>query len=61
MKKLKKFAKTLWKDESGQGMAEYVLLLVIVVGLVFMFKDKIKTAVEGQVNGVTDKISNFGN
>ena len=56
MKKLKNFAKTLWKDESGQGMAEYVLLLVIVVGLVFMFKDKIASAVKDKMGEVTSEM-----
>jgi Flp pilus assembly pilin Flp len=52
MKKLKNFAKTLWSDESGQGTAEYVLLIAIVVGLVIMFKDKIVGLVRGKLDQV---------
>jgi pilus assembly protein Flp/PilA len=34
-----KLAKNLWNDESGQGLAEYALLLgLIVVGVVIIIK-----------------------
>jgi Flp pilus assembly pilin Flp len=52
MKKLKNFAQTLWNDEGGQGTAEYVLLIAIVVGLVIMFKDKIIGLVKGKLDQV---------
>ncbi len=42
MKELKKFAKAIWSDESGQGATEYILLLVVVVGLVMLFGPRIK-------------------
>ena len=34
MKSLRKFSKRLLKNDRGQGMVEYILLLVIVVGVV---------------------------
>lgn len=49
MKKFKNFSKKLLKKESGQGATEYILLLVVVVALVLMFKDKIKTTVDGKI------------
>jgi Flp pilus assembly pilin Flp len=59
MKRLKNFAKRLVKDESGQGTAEYVLLLAIVVGALVMFggplKEKIKAKWES-VSGQMDQI-----
>lgn len=42
MNKLRKFAKDLWSDESGQGMLEYVLLVVAIVAVIAIFKGKIK-------------------
>ncbi len=42
---MKNFIKSLWKDESAQGATEYIMLLVVVVALAMMFKDKIKTQV----------------
>lgn len=59
MKKLKTFAKTFWNDESGQGTAEYVLLVAIVVALVIMFKTPIMNAMKAQIDKVTGNISNF--
>jgi len=32
------------RNKRGQGATEYILLLVVVVGLVMLFKDKIKGA-----------------
>ncbi len=49
MKKLTNFFKKLWKDESGQGATEYILLLVVIVGIIIVFKEPIKNAVMGKV------------
>ena len=50
---MKKLIQKLWKDESAQGMTEYILLLVVVVGLFIVFKDQIK----GQIDGLISKLS----
>ncbi|WP_374029508.1 Flp1 family type IVb pilin [Bdellovibrio bacteriovorus] len=50
MKKFKNFSKKLLKNKSGQGATEYILLLVVVVALVLMFKDQIKTTVSGKIS-----------
>ncbi|GIL18802.1 MAG: hypothetical protein BroJett040_25530 [Oligoflexia bacterium] len=52
MTKVKTFFKNLWKDESGQGTAEYVLLLVIVVALVLMFRGKIMELIKGKLEEI---------
>jgi len=31
------------KNQKGQGMVEYILLLVVIIGLVFAFKGRITT------------------
>lgn len=36
--------KNLLKNTSGQGATEYILLLVVIVGLVMMFGPRIKSA-----------------
>lgn len=41
--------KNIVKNESGQGATEYILLLVVIVGLVMMFGPRIKTAITGKV------------
>lgn len=53
--KFKNFSKKLLKNRSGQGATEYILLLVVVVALVVMFKDQIKTTMNdkiGELNGM---------
>jgi Flp pilus assembly pilin Flp len=55
----KSFSKKLRKSESGQGATEYILLLVVVVALVVLFKDKIKTTMDGKLGELQNSISNF--
>ncbi len=55
--KFKSFSKKLFKNQRGQGATEYILLLVVVVALVVMFKNQIKTAMEGQIETLKGKIS----
>lgn len=59
MKKFKKFTKRMLKNESGQGATEYILLLVVVVALVMIFKNEIKSTVEGKVGELRDSIMSF--
>ena len=59
MKKLKSTALQLWKDESGQGTAEYVLILVLVVALGYVFRDNFKEIFKGKVEAVAGEISKF--
>ena len=59
MKSLKNLAKSLWKDESGQGTAEYVLLVAIVVALVIAFKKPLMEAMNKKIGDVTGQISGF--
>jgi Flp pilus assembly pilin Flp len=56
---MKNFIKSLWKDESAQGATEYIMLLVVVVGLALLFKEKIKGQVEGLINDLTAKLDLF--
>lgn len=59
MQKIKNFAKKLWQDEAGQGMAEYVLLIVVILAIAAIFKRQIKSAFETKMNDVSSGISGF--
>lgn len=59
MKSMTSMMKNLWKDESGQGATEYILLLVVVVGLAFVFKDKIMAIVTGKLEELAGSIGEF--
>ncbi len=59
MKQFKSVLKKLWSDEAGQGTAEYVLLLVLVVALVIAFGKPLKEAVMGKISSLTGSINEF--
>ncbi|MBX3041944.1 MAG: hypothetical protein KF789_14655 [Bdellovibrionaceae bacterium] len=62
MNKFKQFSKRLMKNKSGQGMVEYILLLVVVVAIVVLMKDKLSTYVSGDMfNSLTEKIGGVMN
>ena len=61
MKSIKKLAQNLWNDESAQGATEYILLLVVVVGIVMAFKKPIMEAINKQLAGVTSDMSSISN
>ena len=44
MKILKKI-KNFWDDESGMGVVEVVLIIIVLVGLVMLFKKQITSLV----------------
>jgi len=52
MKNIKNTLKRVWEDESAQGATEYILLLMIVVAIVLLFKDRIKGLVEGRLDSL---------
>lgn len=56
---MKKALKNLWQDESAQGATEYILMLVIVVGIAMLFKDKIRTIIDGKIEEVGSAIGTF--
>lgn len=61
MKKLnlKNRLQSFWKDESGQGTAEYVMLIMIVVAIVVIFKQKIKDAIDKKMTDAAGQIGGF--
>jgi Flp pilus assembly pilin Flp len=56
---MKNYLKQLWKDESGQGMTEYALLILVIVAIAVIFKDKIKGAVQTKMEAVSGSINDF--
>lgn len=57
MNKLKQLTHRLTKNNRGQGMVEYILLLVVVVAIVMAAKPYLTQYVEGDLLGsLTEKI-----
>lgn len=40
-----KILKEFWEEESGVGVVEVILILVVLIGLVLIFKSKLTTIV----------------
>lgn len=57
MKKLKIFSGRLFRNQSGQGATEYILLLVVVVGLIIAFKKPITEALQDKISTLRDAMS----
>lgn len=55
-KKLWKSVRTFWQDESGVGVVEIILILVVLISLVLLFKEQITSLVKT----VLTKIKNQG-
>lgn len=50
--KLKKWWYGFWRSEDGMGVVEVILIIVVLIGLVIIFKNQIT----GVVNDIFDKI-----
>jgi Flp pilus assembly pilin Flp len=59
MKLLKTKMKRIRNSQSGQGMTEYILLIVIVIAVAVVFKEPIKNAVKGKMESVGGEIQGF--
>jgi len=52
-----KSLKNFWEDESGIGVVEVVLILVVLIGLVIIFKDQITEIMENIFKEIEKKTS----
>ncbi len=59
MRNFKTKFKEILKDESAQGMTEYVLLVMVVVAIVILFKDNIKEVIKSKMNDLGSSIGGF--
>lgn len=53
------FAKII-NDESGQGLTEYIFLVVVVVAIAMAFRTQITEAIKSKLDSVSSDISSFG-
>ena len=52
---LGKEIREFWKDEQGVGVIELVLILVVLIGLVIIFKKQINTLLENIFKQINSK------
>ncbi len=62
MNQLKKLGRNImggvqkfWKDESGMGTVEVILIIVVLIGLVIVFKEQISGIVEDVFKTIRDE------
>ena len=59
---MKKIVQDFWKDESGMGTVEIILIIVVLIGLVIVFKKQINDLVNKifkKINSDSNKISGW--
>lgn len=52
---MRNFLKNFFKDESGMGVVEVILIIVVLIGLVIIFQTQIKKVVDGIFKTITSK------
>lgn len=57
VKNIKNGVKRFWEDESGMGVVEIVLIIIVLIGLVVLFKKQITSL----VNSVLVKMTSQAN
>jgi Flp pilus assembly pilin Flp len=55
MDKLKENLKEFMKEEDGIGVVEIILIIVVLIGLVIIFRDSIQSLVEKIFENITGK------
>lgn len=62
MKTFKRELKAFWRDESGLGTVEIILIMVVLIGLVVIFKKQLNDLVKkifGKINSDSGSIISF--
>ena len=57
---MKSMVKAFWEDESGVGVVEMILILVVLIGLVLIFKRQLTNIVNGIIDTINSKVGNVG-
>ena len=53
MRNLREFAKDFLQEEDAVGVVEIILILVVLIGLVMIFKDQLTSLVENILSKIT--------
>lgn len=53
MRRLREFAKDFLQEEDAVGVVEIILILVVLIGLVMIFKDQLTSLVENILSKIT--------
>ena len=53
MRKLREFVKDFLQEEDAVGVVEIILILVVLIGIVMIFKDQLTSIVENILSKIT--------
>lgn len=56
---MKERLKKLLKDESGMGVIEIVLIILVLVGLALVFKNQISAVANGVYSSIREQVDSF--
>lgn len=56
---LTQWIRDFWNDESGIGVVEMILILVVLIGIVLIFKDQLKALVNNIFKEINSKTKNI--
>lgn len=59
LKKIKRKFVEIWKDESGMGVVEVILIILVLVGLALIFKTQITNIANNIFNSITNQVNSF--
>jgi Flp pilus assembly pilin Flp len=51
-----KLLKDLWKEEDGMGVVEIILIIVVLIGVVVIFGEELRTFVTNIFQGITGNV-----
>lgn len=55
MKKIIETLRAFWKEEEAVGVVEIILILVVLIGLVIIFKDQLTSLVRSILSKITSQ------
>ena len=56
---MKERLKKLMQDESGMGVIEIVLIILVLVGLALVFKNQISSVANGVYDSIQEQVNSF--
>lgn len=57
--KLKNNINKILKEESGMGVVEIILIVLVLVGLAFLFKNQITSIADGVFDSIKQQVKKF--
>ncbi len=54
MRKTRQGIQSLWREEEGMGVVEVILIIIVLIGLVIIFRDSLRELVESLFSTLTD-------